>query len=480
MPAESKVADAAPATNPSTPKKKPAASSGKAALAKVTVLDGSILEVTIDRKARGRDLLNSVCAGLNIIEKDYFGLTYVTAADPRVWLDLERPVAKFFRSDPWDMNFEVKFYPPEPAQLQEDITRYHLCLQVRNDILEGRLPCSFVTHALLGSYLVQSELGDYDADEMKDRSYLKEFKIAPNQTPELLDKVMDLHKTHKSQTPAEAELHYLENAKKLAMYGVDLHPAKDSEGVDIMLGVCASGLLVYRDKLRINRFAWPKILKISYKRNNFYIKIRPGEFEQYESTIGFKLENHRAAKKLWKACVEHHTFFRLMTPEPSSKSGLFPRLGSKFRYSGRTHYETRKTPVDRPAPDFKRSLTGKRLSSRSMDALGQQEKERTAFKDPNKDGNKRHTMSHPPDHIPDLESPTRGSRSPIKKEKKERKPVGGIAVLPGAGKKEKEQTKEQASPLKEEGLNGNNGNQEALNSSTEEQTSPGGKRKCFL
>lgn len=249
MPAESKAAEAAPATtNPSTPKKKPASSSGKAALAKVTVLDGSILEVTIDRKARGRDLLNSVCAGLNIIEKDYFGLTYVTAADPRVWLDLERPVAKFFRSDPWEMNFEVKFYPPEPAQLQEDITRYHLCLQVRNDILEGRLPCSFVTHALLGSYLVQSELGDYDPDEMKDRAYLKEFKIAPNQTPELLDKVMDLHKTHKSQTPAEAELHYLENAKKLAMYGVDLHPAKDSEGVDIMLGVCASGLLVYRDK----------------------------------------------------------------------------------------------------------------------------------------------------------------------------------------------------------------------------------------
>lgn len=52
----------------------------------------------------------------------------------------------------------------------------------------------------------------------------------------------------RGQTPAEAELHYLENAKKLAMYGVDMHSAKDSEGVDIMLGVCASGLLVYRDK----------------------------------------------------------------------------------------------------------------------------------------------------------------------------------------------------------------------------------------
>lgn len=120
-------------------------------------------------------------------------------------------------------------------------------------------------------------------------------------------------------------------------------------------------------RLRINRFAWPKILKISYKRHNFYIKIRPGEFEQYESTIGFKLADHRSAKKLWKACVEHHTFFRLMTPENHEKSGLFPKLGSKFRYSGRTMYQTNKTPVDRPAPQFERSLTGKRLTSRSMD-----------------------------------------------------------------------------------------------------------------
>jgi hypothetical protein len=72
-------------------------------------------------------------------------------------------------------------------------------------------------------------------------------------------------------------MHYLENAKKLAMYGVDLHEAKDSENIDVMVGVCSSGLLIYRDRLRINRFAWPKILKISYKRNNFFIKLRPGE-----------------------------------------------------------------------------------------------------------------------------------------------------------------------------------------------------------
>lgn len=129
--------------------------------------------------------------------------------------------------------------------------------------------------------------------------------------------------------------------------------------------VYSRSLLHFR--LRINRFAWPKILKISYKRHHFYIKIRPGEFEQYESTIGFKLANHRAAKKLWKSCVEHHTFFRLMTPEPNTRSTLFPRFGSKYRFSGRTHYESKATPVDRTAPTFNRALSGARLSSRSMD-----------------------------------------------------------------------------------------------------------------
>lgn len=133
----------------------------------------------------------------------------------------------------------------------------------------------------------------------------------------------------------------------------------------IMSEVYSRSLLLYR--LRINRFAWPKILKISYKRHHFYIKIRPGEFEQYESTIGFKLANHRAAKKLWKSCVEHHTFFRLMTPEPNTRSTLFPRFGSKYRFSGRTHYESKATPVDRTAPTFNRALSGARLSSRSMD-----------------------------------------------------------------------------------------------------------------
>ncbi|XP_042322028.1 band 4.1-like protein 1 isoform X11 [Sceloporus undulatus] len=338
----------------------------KSAICRVTLLDASEYECEVEKHARGQVLFDMVCEHLNLLEKDYFGLTFCDSDSQKNWLDPSKEIKKQIRSGPWNFAFTVKFYPPDPAQLTEDITRYYLCLQLRADIISGRLPCSFVTHALLGSYAVQAELGDYDCEEHVG-NYVGELRFAPNQTKELEERIMELHKTYRGMTPGEAEIHFLENAKKLSMYGVDLHHAKDSEGIDIMLGVCANGLLIYRDRLRINRFAWPKILKISYKRSNFYIKIRPGEYEQFESTIGFKLPNHRSAKRLWKVCIEHHTFFRLVSPEPPPKGFLV--MGSKFRYSGRTQAQTRQASalIDRPAPYFERSSSKRYTMSRSLD-----------------------------------------------------------------------------------------------------------------
>ncbi|XP_039652855.1 protein 4.1-like isoform X6 [Perca fluviatilis] len=338
----------------------------KTAPFKMTLLDSAEFEGEIEKHSKGQTLMDMVCEHLNLLEKDYFGLTFADTDTQKNWLDPSKEIKKQMRNAPWHFAFSVKFYPPDPSQLTEDITRYYLCLQLRDDMLSGRLPCSFVTHALLGSYTVQAELGDYDQDD-HGSDYISDFRFAPNQTRELEERVMELHRNYKGMTPAEAEINFLENAKKLSMYGVDLHHAKDSEGIDIMLGVCANGLLIYRDRLRINRFAWPKILKISYKRSNFYIKIRPGEYEQFESTIGFKLPNHRAAKRLWKVCIEHHTFFRLVSPEPPPKGFLV--MGSKFRYSGRTQAQTRQASalIDRPAPHFERSTSKRYLLSRSLD-----------------------------------------------------------------------------------------------------------------
>ncbi|KAF6364367.1 erythrocyte membrane protein band 4.1 like 2 [Rhinolophus ferrumequinum] len=332
---------------------------------KVTLLDGTEYSCDLEKRAKGQVLFDKVCEHLNLLEKDYFGLLFQESPEQKNWLDPAKEIKRQLRNLPWLFTFNVKFYPPDPSQLTEDITRYFLCLQLRQDIASGRLPCSFVTHALLGSYTLQAELGDYDVDEHASHD-LSDFQFAPSQTKELEEKVVELHKTHRGLSPAQADSQFLENAKRLSMYGVDLHHAKDSEGVDIKLGVCANGLLIYKDRLRINRFAWPKILKISYKRSNFYIKVRPAELEQFESTIGFKLPNHRAAKRLWKVCVEHHTFYRLVSPEQPPKA-KFLTLGSKFRYSGRTQAQTRQasTLIDRPAPHFER--TSSKRVSRSLD-----------------------------------------------------------------------------------------------------------------
>uniref|UniRef100_A0A096MF35 Protein 4.1 n=1 Tax=Poecilia formosa TaxID=48698 RepID=A0A096MF35_POEFO len=332
---------------------------------KVTLLDDTLFECELDKHAKGQELLTKVCDHVNLLEKDYFGLAIWETPTSKTWLEPVKEIRKQVSGGVYEFTFNVKFYPPDPAQLTEDLTRYFLCLQLRKDILQGVLPCSFVTLSLLGSYTAQSELGEYDP-EVHGTDYVKDLNLAPGQSKELEEKVMELHRTYRSMSPAQADLLFLENAKKLAMYGVDLHQAKDLDGVDITLGVCSSGLMVYKDKLRINRFPWPKVLKISYKRSSFFIKIRASEQEQYESTIGFKLPNYKASKKLWKVCVEHHTFFRVPSVEPPS-SRRFLVLGSKFRYSGRTQAQTRQASsmIDRPAPRFTRSAS-KRLS-RNLD-----------------------------------------------------------------------------------------------------------------
>uniref|UniRef100_A0A3Q2YH50 Protein 4.1 n=1 Tax=Hippocampus comes TaxID=109280 RepID=A0A3Q2YH50_HIPCM len=332
---------------------------------KVTLLDDTLYECELEKHVKGQELFTKVCDHLNLLERDYYGL--LIWETPKTWMDLDKEIRRQVQGSRYDFTFNVKFYPPDPAQLSEDITRYYLCLQLRKDILQGRLPCSFVTLALLGSYALQSELGEYDP-EVHGSDYAKEMKMTNGQSKKLEEKMMELHRTYRSMSPAQADMMFLENAKKLSMYGVDLHQAKDLDGVGIMLGVCSNGLMVYKDKLRINRFPWPKVLKVSYKRSSFFIKIRPSEqVEHYESAIGFKLPHYKAAKKLWKVCVEHHTFFRLTSTEMVATPKKFLPLGSKFRYSGRTQAQTKQASslIDRPAPLFQR--TSSKRNSRSMD-----------------------------------------------------------------------------------------------------------------
>ncbi|KAM9610207.1 FERM, ARHGEF and pleckstrin domain-containing protein 1 isoform 8-T8 [Trichechus inunguis] len=286
------------------------------------------------QRAPGKVLLDAVCNHLNLVEGDYFGLEFPDHKKITVWLDLLKPIVKQIRRPKHVVvKFVVKFFPPDHAQLQEELTRYLFALQLKQDLAQGRLTCNDTSAALLISHIVQSEIGDFD--EALDREHLAKNKYIPQQDA-LEDKIVEFHHNHIGQTPAESDFQLLEIARRLEMYGIRLHPAKDREGTKINLAVANTGILVFQGFTKINAFSWAKVRKLSFKRKRFLIKLRPDANSSYQDTLEFLMASRDFCKSFWKICVEHHAFFRLFEePKPKPKPVLFSR-GSSFRFSGRT------------------------------------------------------------------------------------------------------------------------------------------------
>uniref|UniRef100_A0A8C7VCD3 FERM, ARHGEF and pleckstrin domain-containing protein 2 n=1 Tax=Oncorhynchus mykiss TaxID=8022 RepID=A0A8C7VCD3_ONCMY len=329
-------------------------SPGRGLQLRVQGLDDSQEFYDLESRADGQTLLSDVFRRSNLMESDYFGLEFQNMQMSWVWLEptklvvkqVKRPMNTLFR-------LSVKFFPPDPGQLQEEYTRYLFSLQMKRDLLEGKLSCTENTASLLASHLLQSEIGDYD--DLADRDFLKLNKLLPNQE-RIQERIMELHYRHLGQTPADSDFQVLEIARKLEMYGVRFHPAADREGTKINLAVAHIGLQVFQGNTKINTFNWSKIRKLSFKRKRFLIKLYPEVHGPHQDTLEFQMVSRDQCKIFWKNCVEHHSFFRLLDqPQPKSKAILFSR-GSSFRYSGRTQKQlveyvkdsgARRTPYQR-------------------------------------------------------------------------------------------------------------------------------------
>uniref|UniRef100_U3KNB8 FERM, ARHGEF and pleckstrin domain-containing protein 1 n=1 Tax=Oryctolagus cuniculus TaxID=9986 RepID=U3KNB8_RABIT len=314
--------------------KPPPTPSGKLMSIKIQMLDDTQEAFEVPQRAPGKVLLDAVCNHLNLVEGDYFGLEFPDHKKITVWLDLLKPIVKQIRRPKHVVvKFVVKFFPPDHTQLQEELTRYLFALQVKQDLAQGRLTCNDTSAALLISHIVQSEIGDFD--EALDREHLAKNKYIPQQDA-LEDKIVEFHHNHIGQTPAESDFQLLEIARRLEMYGIRLHPAKDREGTKINLAVANTGILVFQGFTKINAFNWAKVRKLSFKRKRFLIKLRPDANSSYQDTLEFLMASRDFCKSFWKICVEHHAFFRLFEePKPKPKAVLFSR-GSSFRFSGRT------------------------------------------------------------------------------------------------------------------------------------------------
>ncbi|XP_068916245.1 band 4.1-like protein 4 isoform X2 [Tenebrio molitor] len=336
---------------------------------KIILLDEQELIHEIEDTGTGQSLLDVVFRNLNLLETAYFGLRYLDQTGQTHWLDPAKSLSKQIKGpDPFTFYFGVKFYAADPCKLLEEITRYQFFLQVKQDILQERLLVPFELAAELGAYIVQSELGDYDP-RRHSKGYVSEFRFLPNQSVDLETRIAELHKSLVGQLPSVAELNYLEKVKWLEMYGVDLHPVLGEDSVEYFLGLTPSGIIVLRNKTTVGNYYWPRITKIYFKGRYFMLRVIDKNND--ESTYGFETPSKSGCKHLWKCCVEHHAFFRLVQVAPTTPD-IFA-LGSRFRYSGRTEKQAvRDAQMKvRTPPSFSRTPS-RRYQRRIVEGMAEQ------------------------------------------------------------------------------------------------------------
>ncbi|XP_020903124.1 FERM domain-containing protein 5 [Exaiptasia diaphana] len=328
---------------------------------KISLLDDTEMTCEFRREAKGQTVFDSVCKSLDLLEKDYFGLRFVDDSKQRHWLDLNKNILKQMKSlkPPFKLFFRVKFYALDPNLVHEEITRYQFFLQIKRDILHGRLLCSYNELAELGAYIVQAELGDYDSEDNQE-GYVSEFRIVPKQSEKLEKKIGEIHKQLVGQVPSVAEKNFLGKVKNLDMYGVDPHPCKDQDNVQLYLGLTPTGIAIIRDGKKVSGFDWPQIVKCSYDGKVFYIQVLK---EERKANYGFRLPDPLACKHLWKCSVEHHAFYSSQNPKeikPKRRTSLSPPKlfrRSKYKYSGPTQEDViaESEKISRPEPEIKRT-----------------------------------------------------------------------------------------------------------------------------
>ncbi|XP_054723282.1 FERM, ARHGEF and pleckstrin domain-containing protein 1-like [Uloborus diversus] len=334
----------------------------------VYFLDDSNHVFQLQAKNSGQALFDKVCKFLNLIEVDYFGLEFEDEKGSKCWLDLLKPLCSQLSTSFPSMYFCVKFYTPDPVQLEDEFTKYLFTLQLKKDLGNGLLQCNDNTTAVIVSYLVQADFGDFNPEKCVDTSYLSSFKFVPYQDFELERKIMENHKKLIGQSPAEADINLLETARRCELYGIRMTPAKDHEGVPLNLAVAHLGVLVFQNFTKINTFSWVKIRKLSFKRKKFLIKLHPEGYGYYKDTVEYFFDGRNECKNFWKKCIENHTFFRCTDAKQGmrQKPKIFSR-GSSFRYSGRTQKQVSEFVRENyfKRPPFQRSTSLRTPSSPS-------------------------------------------------------------------------------------------------------------------
>ncbi|XP_036185956.1 tyrosine-protein phosphatase non-receptor type 3 isoform X4 [Myotis myotis] len=314
----------------------------------IRFLDGLVQTFKVNKQDTGQVLLDMAYNHLCVTEKEYFGLQHGDGSmdSPQRWLESSKPIRKQLKGGfPCTLHFRVRFFIPDPNTLQQEQTRHLYFLQLKMDICEGRLTCPLNSAVVLASYAVQSHFGDYNSS-IHHPGYLSESQFIPDQSDDFVTKVESLHEQHSGLKQSEAESCFINIARTLDFYGVELHSGRDLHNLDLMIGIASAGIAVYRKYICTSFYPWVNILKISFKRKKFFIHQRQKQTESRDHIVAFNMLNYRSCKTLWKSCVEHHTFFQAKRLLPREKNVLsqYWTLGSRNpnKRSPRLRHEIRK------------------------------------------------------------------------------------------------------------------------------------------
>ncbi|KHN76676.1 FERM domain-containing protein 5 [Toxocara canis] len=328
--------------------------------------DNETIYQEFKKNADAQQILDYVCEFLNIVEKDYFGLRYqdinkyryilpMTDGQHSAWLCVESVTLRAelksigaralkirsaivvhnlsgenpdyrFSGPNVGLRFRVRFYPSDVTLLKEEITRYQLFVQLQRDLLHGRLYCPQNEAAVLGALILQSVIGDYDA-EPRSPGYVSEYKLLLKQTAKIEEKIAEAHKLFKGLTAAEAEMEFLKKASKLDTYGFDPYAVTDKQGQTLYVGVTHRGIYIYHVSRMIHHITWEELEKVDYLGKSLFIApvasyVSPyatsvedlngntkSHISKSSSTLKLHCPSATFAKHLWRHILSQQAFF---------------------------------------------------------------------------------------------------------------------------------------------------------------------------